>query len=113
MGDTDPHIHVDVKFHSDVVVRDILASTFGLAADSPATVATGCGLRVPLAMTSTHPEKVTCLACREFAHGRHLHLADQVEHLGRMPGATITPDEASEAARHHRDLARRFARFAD
>jgi hypothetical protein len=52
VGDADPHIHVDVKFRGDVVVRDVLASTFGLAADLPATVTTGCDLRVPPAMTS-------------------------------------------------------------
>jgi len=110
MGNTDPHIHVDVKLGGDVTARTILASTFGLAADLPATVTTGCDLRVPLAMASTHPESVTCLACREFAHRRHLDLANQVERLGHLPGSVITPTEASGAAIWHRDLADRFAR---
>jgi hypothetical protein len=106
--DTDPHIHVDVKLGGDVAARDILASTFGLAADAPATVATGCGAQVPLAMTSTRPERVTCLPCREFAHGQHLRLADQVDRLARMPGSVITPEQATTAVRLHRELAGRF-----
>ncbi len=109
MDSADPYIHVDVKLRGDVVARDIMASTFGLVADVPATVTTGCGLRVPLAMTSAHPESVTCLACREFAHRQHLTLADQVERLGRMPGSAITPGQASAAAAWHRDCAVRFA----
>ena len=109
MGDADPHIHVDVKFHADVTARDLLASTFGLAADLPPAVTTGCGLRVPHAMTSAHPANVTCLACRDFAHRHHLHLADQLEHLSRMPGTAVTPDQAAAAAARYRDLARRFA----
>jgi hypothetical protein len=108
VSDADPHIHVDVKLGSDLAVRGILASTFGLAADSPAAVTTGCDLRVPVAMTSIHPEHVTCLACREFAHRQHLRLADQVERLGRMPGTPLAPGQAAEAATRHRDFARRF-----
>ncbi|RSM59791.1 hypothetical protein DMB66_26430 [Actinoplanes sp. ATCC 53533] len=110
MGAADPHIHVDAKFHADATARTILASTFGLAADLPPTVTTGCGLRVPHAMTSTHPANVTCLACRDFAHRHHLRLADQLEHLSRMPGSAITPEQASAAATRYRDLARSFAR---
>jgi hypothetical protein len=109
MGGGDPHIHVDVKLRGDVAVRNLLASTFGLVADSPATVTTGCARRVPPAMTSVHPEKVTCLACREFAHRQHLTLADQMDGLGRMPGSPLTPDQADEAASRHRQIARRFA----
>lgn len=105
----DPHVHVDVKLRSDVAVREVLASTFGLVADSPTTVTTGCDLRVPLARTSVHPESVTCLPCREFAHGQHLRLAEQVESFSRMPGAVLTPDQATAVASRHRDLARRFA----
>jgi hypothetical protein len=113
MGDGDPHIHVDVKLRGDVVARDILASTFGLAADLPATVTTGCDLRVPLAMTSIDPDNVTCLPCREFAHRQHLRQADQLDHLVRMPGIAIAPDQAAEAAERYRDLARRFAGSGD
>jgi hypothetical protein len=104
----DPHIHVDRKLGADVAARGILASTFGLAADVPAAVTTGCGRQAPLAMTSTHPEKVTCLPCRDFAHGQHLRLADQLELLGAMPGSVITPEQTAAAAALHRDLAGRY-----
>jgi hypothetical protein len=113
VSDTDPYVHVDVKFRSDVAGRDVLASTFGLAADLPTTVTTGCDLRVPLAMTSMRPESVTCLACREFAHGQYLRLADQVEGFSRMPEVAIAPEQASRAATQYRDLARRFAGLDD
>ena len=106
----DPHIHVDRKVvEASVPMRDVMASAFGLVADAPSSVTTGCGLRVPYAMTSPRPESVTCLACREHARGEHLRFADQIERLGRMPEMDITPDQAAKAAHRHRDLARRFA----
>ncbi|MFJ7071831.1 hypothetical protein [Streptomyces sp. NPDC098781] len=109
MDGADPHIHVErsVPRH-DARVRNLLAGTFGLAGDLPATVVTGCSSRVPYAMTSPRPESVTCLACRDHARAQHLRLAEQIERLGGMPGAVITGGEAREVAEHHRDLARRF-----
>lgn len=110
MGGNDPHIHVEVNvIHADAAVRNMLASTFGLAGDLPSDVATGCGLRVPYAMTSARPESVTCLHCREHAHRRHLRYAEEVELLGRMPGSTIDSDQSGLAAERHRDLAKRFS----
>lgn len=78
----DPHIHVDAQLGGQVASRRILASAFGLAADLPPTVRTGCGRHVPRAMTSVRPESVTCLACRRFAQHAHSQLADQVESYG-------------------------------
>ncbi|GAA1584212.1 hypothetical protein GCM10009678_78580 [Actinomadura kijaniata] len=110
MAETDPHIHVDRKVaEAGAAVRDVLASTFGLVGDAPAVVTTGCGRRVPYAMTSPRPESVTCLACREHAHREHLRLADQVESLGRAPGSAISADQAARVAERYRDLARRFS----
>ncbi len=110
MGEHDPHIHVTRQVvHGDAATRNMLASTFGLVGNLPSLVATGCGLRVPYAMTSPRPESVTCLACREHARGVHLRLAEQVEQLGRMPGATISAAQGMAVADRHRDLARRFA----
>ncbi|MCA2214893.1 hypothetical protein [Jidongwangia harbinensis] len=109
MHDGDPHIHVDAKLLGGVAVRERLAATFGLVADLPASVTTGCDRRVPLAMTSVHPEKVTCLACRQFAHRGHLKLADQLDDLGRLPGSPLTGGQTADAAARHRDFARRFA----
>jgi hypothetical protein len=107
---TSPHIHVEKKLpRSDARARDLLAATFGLVGDLPETVATGCGLRVPYAMTSPRPESVTCLACREHAHAQHLRLAEEIERLGALPGSVVTGAQAGQVAEHYRDLARRFA----
>ncbi|MFD0417928.1 hypothetical protein [Streptomyces sp. NPDC127108] len=110
MGEGDPHIHVDVKVvHADAAARDMMAATFGLVGDLPSLVATGCGLRVPYAMTSPRPDRVTCLPCREHARREHLRLAAEVERLSRMPGSIISPAEGRLAAARHRELARRFS----
>ena len=102
--------HVEQRVtRGDARVRNLLAGTFGLVGDVPATAVTGCGLRVPYAMTSPRPESITCLACREHGRAQHLRLAEQIERLGSMPGAVITGAEAGRLAEHHRDLAGRFA----
>ncbi|KUM90779.1 hypothetical protein OIE43_28515 [Streptomyces pseudovenezuelae] len=110
MGEGDPHIHVEVKVvRSQAAVRTVLAATFGLAGDLPSTVATGCGLRVPYAMTSPRPDRVTCLACREHARAEHLRLADEIERIGGLPGSPVAAAEARQAAARHRALAERFS----
>ncbi|WP_270072298.1 hypothetical protein [Streptomonospora mangrovi] len=102
-------MHVTERFGQDgVAVRDMMAAAFGLAGDLPSRVATGCGLRVPVAMTSPRPDRVTCLACREHARREHLRLAEQVERLARMPGSVVSPAQGRAAADRHRDAARRF-----
>ncbi|MBT2421880.1 hypothetical protein J7F01_14730 [Streptomyces sp. ISL-22] len=110
MGGNDPHIHVESKVvHGDAAVRNVVASTFGLAGDLPSLVTTGCGLQVPYAMASPRPDKVTCLACREHARREHLRFAEWTERLGTMPGSTISPAQAKQAADRHRELAEKFA----
>lgn len=110
MSGNDPHIHVESKVvHGDAAVRDVMASTFGLAGDLPSLMTTGCGLRVPYAMTSTRPDRVTCLACRDHARREHLRFAEEVERLSRMPGSAVSPAQGRLAADRHRDLARRFS----
>jgi len=106
----DPHIHVESKvIHSSATVRNMMASTFGLVGDLPSQVTAGCGLEVPYVRTSPHPDKVTCLVCREHARLEHLRSAEQVERLGRMPGSTISAAQAKQAADWHHDLAKRFS----
>ncbi|MGI5161048.1 hypothetical protein [Microbispora sp. CA-102843] len=110
MSETDPHIHVEQKvMQAGAAYRNLIASSLGRAPDAPNVVTAGCGLRVPYAMTSTRPESVTCLACREHAHREHLRYAEQVERLSRMPGAPVTGDQAVKAAQWARDLAKRFS----
>lgn len=110
VDDSDPHIHVPRQVvQASVPFRSVIASTLGLVTDAPSVVATGCGRRVPYVMTSPRPEKVTCLACREFAQQEHRAFAGQVERLSRMPGVNITASDAAKAADRHRTLARQFA----
>lgn len=110
MGGDDPHIHVESKVvRGSAAVRNVMASTFGLVGDLPSLVTAGCGLEVPYVMTSPHPAKVTCLACREHARLEHLRSAEQVERLGCMPGSTISAVQAKQAADWHRDLAKKFS----
>ncbi|WP_092557294.1 hypothetical protein [Actinoplanes derwentensis] len=105
----DPHIHVEAGLSASGRTRDMLAATFGLVAELPAEVTTGCGSRVPLAMTSHLPERVTCLPCRDHASDRHRRFADQVAFLGPMPGSPLAGTDAARAAAEHRAMARRFA----
>lgn len=110
MGGNDPHIHVESKVvHGGAAVRNMMASTFGLAGDLPSLVTTGCGVRVPYAMTSQRPNSVTCLACREHGRLAHLRFAEEVERLGSMPGSAVSTAQARLAADRHRDLAERFS----
>jgi hypothetical protein len=108
----DPHIHVERKAtYGRGAVRNLLASEFGLVPGSPAFVVTGCGRRVPYAMTSARPECVTCLACREHAHLAHLEFARMMEALDGPPGFDFGQSRVILAeARRHRDIAHRFVR---
>lgn len=64
----DPHIHVQRgAAHAGFALRGLVASTFGLVADAPGGGHHRVRRGVPYAMTSTRPESVTCLACREHA----------------------------------------------
>ncbi|MEU6179108.1 hypothetical protein [Streptomyces coeruleorubidus] len=110
MSKTDPHIHVEQKVvQAGSDVRNLIASTLSRVPDAPSVVTTGCGHQVPYSMTSARPESVTCLACREHAHREYLRFADQVERLSRMPGMSITGDQAATAVARLRDLAKRFS----
>ena len=110
MNETDPHIHVERKVvRAGAAFRNAIVSAVGVAPDAPSVVTTGCGLEVPYAMTSTRPESVTCLPCREHAQREHLRFAEQVERLGRIPGALAAGDQAAKAAQWARDLAKRFS----
>jgi hypothetical protein len=113
MSETDPHIHVEQKVtQAGADFRNVVTSLLGRAPDQPSVVTTGCGRQVPYAMTSPRPESVTCLACREHAHGEYLRLAGQVERLSEQPGltlASLTGDQAAEAVKRLRDLAKRFS----
>lgn len=110
MSEGDPYIHVERSvLRGGAAYRNLIVSTLGAAPDAPSVVTTGCGIEVPYAMTSSRPESVTCLPCREHAHREHLRFAEQVERLSRMPGAPVPGDQAAKAAQWARDLAARFS----
>jgi hypothetical protein len=89
--------------------RNVVTSLLGVVPEKPSVVTSGCGQEVPYAMTSTRPESVTCLPCREHAHREYTRLATQFEHLGSMPGSTVVPGgELARAVAHLQDLAKRF-----
>nr|QEO73874.1 hypothetical protein [uncultured bacterium] len=103
---TDPHIHVEQKvLEAGAAMRGVITSMLGRAVDAPSVVTTGCGIEVPYAMTSTRPESVTCLPCRQHAHREYLRFADQVERLSQNPVMPIDGDAVSKI----RDLAKRFS----
>ncbi|GAA2756365.1 hypothetical protein [Actinopolymorpha rutila] len=107
MSEDDPHIHLDSKgIPVGANVRNMLAGTFGLAADAPQVVTTGCGRQVPYAMTSPRPESVTCLPCREYGRQQHLAFAEILEHRVRLEDGSL--HTGGGRAQQHRDLARRF-----
>ena len=109
MAGQDPHIHVERRAtHGHAALRHLLAAEFGLVPASPAAIETGCGRRVPYAMTSARPESVTCLACREHAYREHLRYAHTMESGDVLPYLDVNARGALERARWHRDLARRF-----
>ena len=100
------HIHVEKNLNRNAAARGMLAATFGLIADSPTTVTTGCGLTVAYAMTSAQPEKVTCLPCRD--HAVRWHRAAAAD-MGRLaPGEGFTSRDLHAVAMHHHEQARRF-----
>ena len=110
MSDGDPHIHVErAVLRAGAAYRNLIVSTLGAAPDAPSVVTTGCGIEVPYAMTSSRPESVTCLPCREHARGEHLRFAEQVERLSRMPGSPVAGDQGTKAAQWARDLAKRYS----
>jgi hypothetical protein len=110
MSETDPHIHVEQRvIQAGADFRNALTSMFGLAADAPSEVTTGCDRRVPYAMTSHRPESVTCLACRDYAHREFLKFADQIERLSQLPGMNLPGVDVAEAAKRLRATAERFS----
>ncbi len=120
----DPHIHVEkmpVPGLGNAAMRDLIAGTLGIAPDLPKTIGTGCGRRRPIAMTSTVPEHVTCLACREHARNERIQWAEMAESLLGIladdPAFAATAGVTSEAlaaqAREHRELADRFGTGRD
>ncbi len=115
----DPHVHAEktpMPGFGHAATRALIVRATGLVPDLPKTVGTGCGVRRPLAMTSTVPEKITCLACRDYARAEYLIWAGMAHAAAEIaeayPGAAIaakaTPDDLHAEERTYRQLAARF-----
>jgi hypothetical protein len=115
----DPHIHAEktpVPGFGHVAMRALITEAMGLVPDLPKTAGTGCGVRRPLAMMSTVPERVTCLACREYARAEYLTWAAMTQVAAELaeaePRAVIaakaTPVDPRAEERAYRQLAARF-----
>jgi hypothetical protein len=111
----DPHIHAEktpAPGFGHVAMRLIITEATGFVPDLPKTVGTGCGLRRPLTMTSTVPEKITCLPCREWAAAQLLQWAQFsacLVPLTAEPGYQgPSADDLLDEERTYRDLAARF-----
>jgi hypothetical protein len=119
MTTRDIHIHVEktpAPGFGHVAMRTLITEAIGLVPDLPKTVGTGCGRRRPIAMTSTVPEKVTCLPCREYARAEYLTWAAMARVTAELaeaePRAAIaakaTPADLRAEERTYRALAARF-----
>jgi len=115
----DPHVHAEktpMPGFGHAATRALIIQATGLVPDLPKTVGTGCGVRRPLAMTSTVPERVTCLACRDYARAEYLTWAAMAQVAAELaevePRAAIaakaTPAELRAEERTYRQLAARF-----
>lgn len=113
----DPHIHAEKTLlpgFGHRAIRALLTDAVGVAPDLPKTVGTGCRLRRLLASTSTVPEEITCLACREWLRGECLFWADTAAStIGLLSVRSEWPGSPSAAElraeeRTYRQLAARF-----
>jgi len=115
----DPNVHAEktpMPGFGHAAARGLIVQATGLVPDLPKTVGTGCGMRRPLAMTSTIPEKITCLACRDWACAGYLTgagiartAAELAEAEARAAVAAKTiPDDLRAGERTYRELAARF-----
>jgi hypothetical protein len=115
----DPHIHAEktpMPGFGHAATRNLIVRATGLVPDLPKTVGTGCGVRRPIAMTSTVPENITCLACRDWARAEYLlwaamaqvaaELAEAEPRTAIAAKATLVDLRAEE--RTYRALAARF-----
>ena len=112
----DPYVHAEKTLlpgFGHQVIRALLADALGVAPDLPKTTGTGCGLRCPLTSTSTVPEQITCLPCREWLRGECLFWADAAAsalELAARPdwAGSPTADDLRGEERAYRQLAARF-----
>jgi hypothetical protein len=115
----DPYMHAErtpAPGFGHAAMRLIITEATGLVPDLPKTVGTGCGRRRPLTSTSTRPESITCLPCREWAREQYLMWAGMAHAAAEVaeaePRAAVaaktTPADLRAEAQTYRALAARF-----
>jgi hypothetical protein len=109
----DPYVHAEktsLPGFGHEAIRALLTDALGVVPDLPKTVSTGCGLRRPFPSTSTVPEEITCLACREWLRGECLFWADAAARAIGIPaqGGSPTTEDLRAEERTYRQLAARF-----
>jgi hypothetical protein len=115
----DPYVHAEktpAPGFGHAAMRSIITEAIGLVPDLPKTVGTGCGRRRPIASTSTRPESITCLPCREWAREQYLMWAGMAHAAAELaesePRAAIaaktTPADLLHEEQTYRELAARF-----
>jgi hypothetical protein len=109
----DPYVHAEktsLPGFGHKAVQALITDALGVVPDLPKTVGTGCGLRRSFASTSTVPEQITCLPCREWLRSECLLWADTAARaleLAGRPGYPTVEDLCGEE-RTYRALAARF-----
>ena len=111
----DPYVHAEktsLPGFGHLAIRALITDALGVTPDLPKTVGTGCGLRRPFASTSTVPEEITCLACREWLRGECLFWADTTARALELAMAANrhgfpTADDLRAEERTYRALAAR------
>lgn len=112
----DPHVHAEktsLPGFGHQAIRALITDAVGVAPDLPKTVRTGCGLRRPLGSTSTVPEQITCLPCRDWLRGECLFWADTAARAVSTSAQALwtgspTADELRAEERTYRALAARI-----
>jgi hypothetical protein len=115
----DPYVHAEktpAPGFGHAAMRSIITEATGFVPDLPKTVGTGCGVRRPLAMTSTRPEAITCLPCRDWARAEYMLWAGLARAAAELavagPRAAVaartTPADLLDEERTYRALAARF-----
>jgi hypothetical protein len=115
----DPHVHAEktpMPGFGHAATRALITQATGLVPDLPKTVGTGCGVRRPLAMTSTRPEAITCLPCRDWARDQYLTWAAMARAAAELAeaepraaaAAKTTPADLRAEEQTYRELAARF-----
>jgi hypothetical protein len=109
----DPYVHAEktsLPGFGHKAIQALITDALGVIPDLPKTVGTGCRLRRPFASTSTVPELITCLPCREWLRGECLSWADTAARaleLAGRPGFPTAEDLRGEE-RTYRALAARL-----